>query len=223
MLHSHDTDVWNRHRESKNTKLYEISSCTKLLFTFLSLKVSTWAERDRIFLCWLLLHLQLSTQPTRGARSAQSRLTSPSSESQPSSSEAGTQRTTFSQISAHASGAWRHLNTLVQIPIWDFYFDSSKWHILSARAWTPALMFHLTNPCAKRKVLSLTKPKGKIYKTKSLGNYITLISFCNLLTWLILIQFVWGCRIHWLFFAEGYPPPTSVQHMMQNNLMVRFQ
>ena len=39
--------------------------------------------------------------------------------------------------------------------------------------WTPALMLHLTNPYAKRKVLSLTKPNGKIYKTKSLGNYIT--------------------------------------------------
>ena len=35
-------------------------------------------------------------------------------------------------------------------------------------------MLHLTNPCAKRKVLILTKPKGKIYKTKSLRNYITL-------------------------------------------------
>ena len=34
---------------------------------------------------------------------------------------------------------------------------------------------HLTNPCAKRKVLCLTKPKGKIYKTKSLGHYITYI------------------------------------------------
>ena len=32
---------------------------------------------------------------------------------------------------------------------------------------------HLTNPCAKRKVLNLTKPKGKIYKTKSLSHYIT--------------------------------------------------
>ena len=32
---------------------------------------STWGERDTIFLCWLLLHRQLSTQPTRGARSAQ--------------------------------------------------------------------------------------------------------------------------------------------------------
>ena len=35
----------------------------------------------------------------------------------------------------------------------------------------------LTNPCTKRKVLSLTKPKGKIYKTKSLGHYITLQSY----------------------------------------------
>ena len=90
-----------------------------------------------------------------------------------SHSAAGTQLTAFSQISAHASDACCHPNTLVPIPIWDFYFDISEWLILSARAWTPALMLHLTNPCTKRKVLSLTKPKGKIYKTKFLGNYIT--------------------------------------------------
>ena len=133
-------------------------------------------ERHTIFLCWLLLHRQLSTPPTRGARSTQNRLASPSTESQPFSSEAGTQLTAFSQISAHASGAWRHPNNLVSIPIWDFYFDISEWYILSARAWTPALMLHLTNPCAKRKVLILTKPKGKIYKTKSLRHYITYVS-----------------------------------------------
>ena len=109
----------------------------------------------------------------QGACSAQSRLASPSSESQPSSSEAGTQLTAFSQISAHASCAWHHPNTLVSVPIWDFYFDICEWHILSACAWTSALMLHLTNPCAKRKVLSLTQPKDKIYKTKSLGNYMT--------------------------------------------------
>ena len=56
---------------------------------------------------------------------------------------------------------------------WDFYFDISEWHILSARAWTPALMLHLTNTCTKQKVLILTKLKGKIYKTKSLRHYIT--------------------------------------------------
>ena len=129
-------------------------------------------ERHTIFLCWRLLHRQLSTQPTRGARSAQSRLASPSSESQPSSSEAEL-NSAFSQISTHASGAWRHPNTLVSIPIWDFYFYISEWHILSARAWTLVLMLHLTNPCAKRKVLSLTKPKGKIHKKKSPRHYIT--------------------------------------------------
>ena len=161
--------MWNRHRESKNTKHYESGSGTKLFITFEFKGFWTWGERDIIFLCWLLLH----RQPTRGACSVQSRLASPSSESQPSSSEAGTQLTAFSQISAHVSGAWRHPNTLVPIPIWYFYFDISEWHILSARAWTPALMLHLTNPCTKRKVLSLTKPKGKIYTTKSLSNNIT--------------------------------------------------
>ena len=45
--------------------------------------------------------------------------------------------------------------------------------------WTLVLTLHLTNPCAKRKVLSLTKPKGKIYKTKSLGHYITEIIWCK--------------------------------------------
>ena len=136
-------------------------------------------ERHTLFLSWLILHSQLSTQPTRGARSGQSRLASPSSESQPSSSEAGTRLTTFFQISAHTSSAWRHPNTLVTIPIWDFYFDISEWHILSTRAWTLALMLHLTNPSAKRKVLSLTRPKGKIYKTKSLGNFITIWAWAN--------------------------------------------
>ena len=75
--------------------------------------------------------------------------------------------------SAHDFGAWRHSHPMVTFSIWDFYFDISEWHILPARAWTPALMLHLTNPCAKRKVLSRTKPKGKIYKVKSLGHYIT--------------------------------------------------
>ena len=65
------------------------------------------------------------------------------------------------------------LTSLVTSSIWDLYCDISEWHVRLTRAWTPALMLHLTNPCAKRKVLSLTKPKGNIYKTKSLGHYIT--------------------------------------------------
>ena len=89
------------------------------------------------------------------------------------SSDARTQLTDFSQISAHAFGAWRHSHLLVTISIWNFYFDICEWHILPVRVWTHALMLYLTNPCAKRKVLSLTKPKGKICKTKFPGHYIT--------------------------------------------------
>ena len=101
-------------------------------------------------------------------------LASASPEGQPSRSDAGTQLTAFSQISAHASGTWRHSHLLVSFSIRDFYFDISEWHILPACTWTPALTLHLTNTCAKRKVLSLTKPKGKIYKTESLSHYITI-------------------------------------------------
>ena len=177
MLHTYniqmcEIDIGNlKTRNSRNCFRYET------FIHFFEFKgFSTWGERERdtIFLCLLLLYHQLSTQPTSGARSAQSRLASSSSESQPSSSsEAGTQLMFFSQISDHTSGAWHHPNTLVPVPIWGFYFDISEWHILSVRAWTPALMLHLTNSCAKRKVLRLTKPKGKIYKTKSHGDYIT--------------------------------------------------
>ena len=124
----------------KTRNIYEIGSGTKHYYLWVK-GYSTRGERDTIFICWLLLHRQLSTQPTRGARCEQSRLASPRSESQLSHSEAGTQLTIFSQISAHASSAWRHSHPLVLIPFWDFCFDISEWHILSARAWTPVLMF----------------------------------------------------------------------------------
>ena len=81
---------------------------------------------------------------------------------------------------AYAFSAWHHSYPVVTFSVWDFYFDISEWHILPARAWTPVLMLHLTNPCAKQKVLSLTKPKGKIYKTKFFSHYITLMA--NLLS-----------------------------------------
>ena len=71
-------------------------------------------------------------------------------------------------------------------------------------------MLHLTNPCAKRKVLSLTKQKGKISKIKPLGHYITnelvLLKFSNQSSIHFLsrtlsfcpVQSAGGCRIHWL-------------------------
>ena len=103
-------------------------------------------------------------------------LASASPESQPSSSDAKTQLTDFFPnlkiLSPHFR-AWRH-SPPWYISYLGFYFEICEWCILPARAWTPALMLYLTNPCDNRKVLTLTKPKGKIYKTKSLGNYITL-------------------------------------------------
>ena len=109
----------------------------------------TWGVRDTIFLCWLLLYHQLSTQPTRGTCSAQSRLASPSSEV-----NLLLLRQELNSLLFHIPGP---------PPIWDFYFALSEWHILSAYAWTPALKLYLTNPFTKRKVLNLTKLKGKIY------------------------------------------------------------
>ena len=51
-------------------------------------------------------------------------------------------------------------------PIWGFYCDICDCHILPASAWTPALISAPTHALS-RKVLSLTKPKDKIYKTKN--------------------------------------------------------
>ena len=103
---------------------------------------------------------------TCGARSAQIRLASSRSQSQ---------LTDFSQISAHTSDAWRHSHpwshSLSGIFIVTSLNDTSAPH---AREHLRSCL-HQTNPCAKQKVLSLTKPKAKIYKTKSLGHYITTI------------------------------------------------
>ena len=63
------TDVWNRHRESKKTILYEIGSGTKLFITF-KLKVIRHEEREtKSFLCWLF-HLPptITTTTTYGTQ-----------------------------------------------------------------------------------------------------------------------------------------------------------
>ena len=145
----------------------------KLFITFKLKGFSTWGEWYTIFLC-CLFHLPTTT---RGPRRKTTGLISASPESQPSSSGAKTQLTDFSQISQNPPHTLPVHDVIYiarsHFSIWDFYFDFYEWHILPVRAWTPVLMLHLTNPCSKRKVLSLTKPKGKIYKTKSLGHYIT--------------------------------------------------
>ena len=171
--------MWNSHRESEIHDIHEIGSGTKLLFTFLSLKVFRHEERETQSFyadCFRIV----SSQPNQRAAPVAHKVVWPRPDLNlnfPVRTQALNSLLFLKspKSSAHASGAWRHSHPLVSIPIWDFYFDISEWHILSARAWTPALMLHLTNPCAKRKVRSLTKPKGKIYKTKSLRNYIIYI------------------------------------------------
>ena len=167
------TDVWKGHRESEIHDIHEIGSGTKLYYLWVR-GYSSWGERDTIFLCWLLLHRQLSTQPTCGARRAQSRRATPRSEI--STFQFGRRNSTnwlFSNLSPRfrcvASPTSPGLNSYQGFLFWHLWMT----HPLRARAWTPALMLHQTNPCAKRKVLSLTKLKGKTYKTKSLSNYIT--------------------------------------------------
>ena len=66
----------------------------------------------------------------------------------------------------------------VLFSIWGFYCDICDCHILPARAWTPTLMTGPTH-ALNRKVVSLTKLKDKIYKTK---NYNIKKSFRNYVT-----------------------------------------
>ena len=72
LLHTHnirmcEIDMGNL----KKWKILRLLSSGTIFFITFELKgFSTWGERDTIFLCWLLLHRQLSNKPTRGARSA---------------------------------------------------------------------------------------------------------------------------------------------------------
>ena len=81
--------------------------------------------------------------------------------------------------SAYASCAWHHSHPLVSFPIWGFILKSMDDTSTPRMCEHLCSCLHLTN----RKVLILAKPKSKIYKTKSLCNYITLVSlFCELLS-----------------------------------------
>ena len=62
-------------------------------------------------------------------------------ESQPSSSEAKLNSLTFLKNLSPRFRCVTSLTSLVTYSIWDFYCDISEWHVRSARAWTPALMF----------------------------------------------------------------------------------
>ena len=127
-------------------------------------------ERDTIFLRWLLLHRQLSTQSTRGSRRAQSRLAWPRSESQLSRKDVGTQLTAFSQIPQNISPRFRCVTSLTS-PGHNCYLRFLFWylwmtHPLHARVNTCAHVFHLTNPCTEPKGSHPTKKRRKPRYTK---------------------------------------------------------
>ena len=142
--------MWNRHDVHKmfiniyrNPKTRNWFRYENLIHLFEFKDCSTWGQRDTIFLCWLLLHRQLSTQPTGGARSAQICLASPSSESRLSLSEAGTQLSAF--LKFQKSSLTLPVHDVIHTPWFyfylGFYFDICEWRILPACVWTPALMF----------------------------------------------------------------------------------
>ena len=127
--------MWNRHNVHKmfiniyrNPKTRNWFRFKTFIHLFEFKGFSTWGERDTIFLCWLLLHRQLSTQPTRGARSAQSRLASPRSNFQLSRSEAGTQHPAFSQIPKILSTRFRCVTSLTS-PGPNSYLGFLFWHL----------------------------------------------------------------------------------------------
>ena len=66
--------MWNRHNvhkmfirvstNPKNAKFTKLVQVRNFNYLFEFKGFSTWRERDTIFLCWLLLHSQLSIQPS---------------------------------------------------------------------------------------------------------------------------------------------------------------
>ena len=153
-------------KHSKHLTTLFFGSGTKLLFTFLSLKFFDMRrEREEQFLSMLTF----PSDTTRcGAPLQTPSLTSASSENQLPFSSVESLLTFFfkSQNSQPIASGHDVIHVPGPFPIWGFYCDICDCHIHLARVWTPAL-----NVCTKLthalsgKFLSITKPKGKIYKT----------------------------------------------------------
>ena len=158
------------HTQKKHLRL--LSSGTKLFITFGLKGFSTWGRQRHNLSLTTFCPPPRPRCSTRGKASA-------SSESQPSSSDAKTQLTDFSQIPqilrthfmTSFTSPWSHL--LSGIFILTSLNDASSLRVHEHLHEHVHEHLHLTNPCTKRKVFRLTKPKGKICKTKSLGHYIT--------------------------------------------------
>ena len=122
-----------------------LSSGTKLFITFELKGLFDIRKRDEhSFYADFSICPPFTCAPTVRPRRA--------NESQPSSSDSKTQLTDFSQISAHASGVWRHSHPwshplskiLIVTSLNDMSAPRAREHLRSC--------LHLTNPC--------TEPKG---------------------------------------------------------------
>ena len=153
-----------------------LGSGTKLLLPSLSLGFRHEERETQFFyadchLCWLSSSaLNSLTQPTH-ARTVVHKLHWPRSgpKNQLASSKFKSQLLLLFKITKNPSPSLPDMTSFtspVLFPIWGFCCDICDCYIIPVRTWTPALMSAPTHALS-RKVLSLTKPKDKIYKTKN--------------------------------------------------------
>ena len=124
---------------------HEIGSGTKLLFTFLSLKVFRHEERETQSFyvdCFYIV----SSKPNQRAAPVAHKVVWPRPGQNLNSLVRRQELNSLTFLKspkslAQASGTWRHSHPQVPFTIWGFYFDKCEWRILPARVWTPALMF----------------------------------------------------------------------------------
>ena len=173
---SHDNDTWNVHmfihigiRKTRNTDDF-LGSGTKILLPSLSLGFRHEERETEFFYadCSSIVSSQLTDLTNARTHAPQSSNCLALPRPVKSTRFVEVQISThcfFSKslrISAHRFRAWRHSHPLSYFLPGVFYFDICDCHILPARALMSAPTLELS-----RKVLSLTKPKGKIYKTKN--------------------------------------------------------
>ena len=138
-------------------------------------------ERHNFFICWLF-HLT----PPRAAHFADPQLVSPRRDKESNcflyiqiSTSCSEYKSQLTAYFSNPQNPHRFREWCLSRPRSHFISGvlimTSDCHIRPARVNTGAQCVHLTNPCTKRKVLSLTKPKGKIYKSESLRNNITIV------------------------------------------------
>ena len=168
--------MWNIHRESRNTRNTNdsLGSGTKLLLPSSSLGFSTRGERDTQFFYAdgsSIVSSQL-TDPTNARAHPLDHNWTGLTQLQKSTRFVEVQISThcfFFKITKNPCPSLPGMTSFtspVLFTIRSFYYDICDCHILPACAWTPALMSAPTHALS-RKVLSLTKLKDKIYKTKN--------------------------------------------------------